>query len=53
MREHRMKNQRILWENKEEKVSYFYRRNYQDSGCRYNPADIQVLYWGVVLSRKI
>jgi len=28
MREHRMKNQRILWKDETEELTYFYRRNY-------------------------
>ena len=50
MREHRMKNQRILWENKKEKVSYFYRRNYHGfRGADINPANIQ----GVILGGSV
>jgi lysophospholipase L1-like esterase len=50
MHEHRMKNQRILWENEEEKISYFYRRNYYGfRGADINPAEIQ----GVILGGSV
>ena len=44
MREHRMKNQRILWKDETEELSYFYRRNYYGfRGKDIDPSKLQVL----------
>ena len=50
MREHRMKNQRILWKNELEEIEYFYRRNYYGfRGVDINPSDIT----GVILGSSL
>jgi lysophospholipase L1-like esterase len=50
MREHRMKNQRIVWENENEKVVYYYRRNYHGfRGADINPSEID----GVILGSSV
>ena len=47
MREHRMKNQRIIWENENEKVVYFYRRNYHGfRGADIDPSEIEGVIFG-------
>ena len=47
MREHRMKNQRILWEDENEKFSYFYRRNYYGfRGKDIDPSQITGIIMG-------
>jgi lysophospholipase L1-like esterase len=47
MREHRMKNQRIEWSNGNEKITYFYRRNYHGfRGADINPSDIDAIIMG-------
>ena len=46
LREHRMKNQRILWTDENEEVEYFYRRNYYGfRGADIDPSEIE----GVIL----
>ena len=50
MREHRMKNQRILWNDEIEEFSYFYRRNYYGfRGKDINPSEIK----GVILGSSL
>jgi hypothetical protein len=50
MREHRMKNQRIVWENENEKIVYFYRRNYHGfRGADIDPSEIE----GVILGSSV
>ena len=50
MREHRMKNQRILWKNDTEEVEYFYRRNYHGfRGDDVDPSKIK----GVILGGSV
>jgi len=50
MREHRMKNQRILWKNDTEEVKYFYRRNYHGfRGADIDPSEIK----GVILGGSV
>ena len=47
MREHRMKNQRIEWTNKDEKIVYFYRRNYHGfRGEDIDPSNIKAIIMG-------
>ena len=47
MREHRMKNQRIVWKNQTEKVEYFYRRNYYGfRGADIDPSEIEAVILG-------
>ena len=54
MREHRMKNQRIEWNDGEEKKIYFYRRNYHGfRGEDIEPAKIQaVIFGGSVIDER-
>jgi len=54
MREHRMKNQRIEWNNGEEKKIYFYRRNYYGfRGEDIEPSKIQaVIFGGSVIDER-
>tara|TARA_B110000238_G_scaffold179030_1_gene201982 strand:- start:6614 stop:7669 length:1056 start_codon:yes stop_codon:yes gene_type:complete len=50
MREHRMKNQRILWKDETEELSYFYRRNYYGfRGKDIKPSEIT----GVILGSSV
>ncbi len=50
MREHRMKNQRILWKNGNEEIEYFYRRNYHGfRGADINPSEIE----GIILGGSV
>ena len=50
MREHRMKNQRIVWQNENEKIEYFYRRNYHGfRGADIDPSEIE----GVILGGSV
>tara|TARA_B100000780_G_C21117649_1_gene452360 strand:+ start:664 stop:1734 length:1071 start_codon:yes stop_codon:yes gene_type:complete len=50
MREHRMKNQRILWKDEKEEVEYFYRRNYYGfRGRDISPSEIE----GVILGGSV
>ena len=47
MREHRMKNQRIEWSDDNEKITYFYRRNYHGfRGGDIKPAEIEAIIMG-------
>jgi len=47
MREHRMKNQRIIYKNATEEVLYFYRRNYYGfRGGDIDPSKIQAVIFG-------
>ena len=50
MREHRMKNQRIVWKNDTEEIEYFYRRNYHGfRGIDINPSKIE----GIILGGSV
>ena len=50
MREHRMKNQRIVWKSETETVEYFYRRNYYGfRGADIEPSEIE----GVILGGSV
>ena len=50
MREHRMKNQRILWQYEEEEIEYYYRRNYYGfRGADINPSEIT----GIILGSSL
>ena len=50
MREHRMKNQRIIWKNDTEEIEYFYRRNYYGfRGADIDPSKIE----GVILGGSV
>ena len=50
MREHRMKNQRILWKYELEEIEYFYRRNYYGfRGTDINPSEIT----GIILGSSL
>ena len=47
MREHRMKNQRIEWFNGDEKITYFYRKNYHGfRGRDVEPSKIDAIIMG-------
>ena len=47
LREHRMKNQRILWKDGIEEVEYFYRRNYYGfRGADIEPSEIEAVILG-------
>ena len=47
MRKHRMKNQRILWEDENEELTYFYRRNYYGfRGVDIDPSKIKGIIMG-------
>ena len=47
MREHRMKNQRIVWQDNNEKITYFYRRNYYGfRGKDIDPSKIKGIIMG-------
>tara|TARA_B100000795_G_scaffold193204_1_gene147555 strand:+ start:161 stop:1228 length:1068 start_codon:yes stop_codon:yes gene_type:complete len=47
MREHRMKNQRILWKDETEELTYFYKRNYYGfRGVDINPSKIKGIIMG-------
>ena len=54
MREHRMKNQRIIYKNATEEVTYFYRRNYFGfRGADIDPSKIQaVIFGGSVIDER-
>ena len=50
MREHRMKNQRIIWKSETEEIEYFYRKNYYGfRGADIEPSKIK----GVILGGSI
>jgi len=54
MREHRMKNQRIIYKNVNEEIQYFYRRNYYGfRGEDISPSKIQaVIFGGSVIDER-